>query len=299
MNIQQLEIAIAVAETGSISRAAERFFLSQPNASYILKSLESELGYDIFRRSRTGMVATEEGKAFLDHARIILYHAEHIQHLKDNLPVRLLIAATSYTPLFDAFIRLCQDLPVLQQAALSFTAADLEPSLRQIYQQSLDLGIFLLSCHATDEVRRMTKSYNLSQQTVAQIPMYVNLRRGHPLAGGPTLDLDRLRDYPYVDYVSSSLIKLVSQHAHGSQISYTTRITVNDRHLRSQIVAATDAFSIGARLPHTVRASLGLVSYPAPAEPLLLIAFYRPDSVNNPWLTRYLAYLQDILSDQT
>lgn len=299
MNIQQLEIAIAVAESGSISRAAERFFLSQPNASYMLKSLESELGYDIFRRSNTGMVVTEEGKTFLDHAQIILQHADYIQHLRDRLPARLHIGATCYTPLSDAFIRLCQDLPGCQPAALSFAAADLDIALRQIYQQSLDLGVFLLASHIADDVSRMAKSYSLVQQPLGQVPMYVNLRQGHPLSGGPTLDFGQLQAYPYVDYTSNSLIKLVSQRLSGQpEIGYATRITVNDRHLRSQIVASSDAFSIGARLPRSVRESLGLVSYPIPVKPLLLSAFYRLDSAENPWLLRYLDYLQDCLEDQ-
>ena len=72
MTIQQLRTAIEAARTGSITRAAKNLYLSQPNASSVLRTLEQELGYEIFSRTNSGIVPTEAGLQFLEHAKIIL-----------------------------------------------------------------------------------------------------------------------------------------------------------------------------------------------------------------------------------
>ena len=52
MTFQQLTLAVEAAGRGSISAAAEKLRISQPNASQAIKKLEDELGYAIFRRAR-------------------------------------------------------------------------------------------------------------------------------------------------------------------------------------------------------------------------------------------------------
>ena len=51
MTIQQLRTAMEAARTGSITQAAKNLYLSQPNASSMLRTLEQELGYEICRIS--------------------------------------------------------------------------------------------------------------------------------------------------------------------------------------------------------------------------------------------------------
>ena len=65
MKIQQLEYVIAIAQEGSITRAAKQLFQAQPNISIALKELEAELGIQIFNRTPNGMVLTPEGEEFL------------------------------------------------------------------------------------------------------------------------------------------------------------------------------------------------------------------------------------------
>ena len=71
MNLQQLETAIAVAETGSFSKGAARLYLSQPHVSSSIKSLEQELGYPIFWRTRSGVALTELGEQFMNVNEVI------------------------------------------------------------------------------------------------------------------------------------------------------------------------------------------------------------------------------------
>ncbi|MFC7749066.1 LysR family transcriptional regulator [Paenibacillus thermoaerophilus] len=59
----------AVAETGSITEAANRLMISQPAVSMQLKRLEQEMGVTLFSPSGRGILLTDAGKTFLEHAK--------------------------------------------------------------------------------------------------------------------------------------------------------------------------------------------------------------------------------------
>ncbi|MEM6334344.1 MAG: LysR family transcriptional regulator [Planctomycetota bacterium] len=73
--MQHLKAFVSVAEHGSITRAAEVLFSSQPAVSAQVKALEDDLGVVLFRRTGRGMVLTAEGQALLPRARRTLSDA--------------------------------------------------------------------------------------------------------------------------------------------------------------------------------------------------------------------------------
>jgi len=73
MELRHLRYFIAVAETGSLTVAAEkRLHTSQPSLSRQIRDLEDEVGAALFSRSARGVELTAAGKAFLDHVRLAL-----------------------------------------------------------------------------------------------------------------------------------------------------------------------------------------------------------------------------------
>ena len=72
MNLHQLEIFEAVAETGSFSRAAESVLLTQSTVSQHLAALENEVGVRLFDRTGRGAELTDAGQLFRQHVRQVL-----------------------------------------------------------------------------------------------------------------------------------------------------------------------------------------------------------------------------------
>ncbi|WNC91267.1 LysR family transcriptional regulator [Paraburkholderia sp. FT54] len=73
MELRHLRYFVAVAETGSLTVAAEqRLHTSQPSLSRQIRDLEDEVRAELFSRSARGVELTAAGKAFLDHARLAL-----------------------------------------------------------------------------------------------------------------------------------------------------------------------------------------------------------------------------------
>jgi len=69
MDLGRLEAFVQVARTGSISKAAETLFVTQPAVTARLQTLERDLGVPLLIRSRHGSRLTEAGRAFLPHAQ--------------------------------------------------------------------------------------------------------------------------------------------------------------------------------------------------------------------------------------
>jgi DNA-binding transcriptional LysR family regulator len=78
MNLKQLEVFIAVAESGSFSRAAEVTFLTQSTVSQHVSSLESEFDLKLLDRTGKGALLTEAGKILLLHARRVMAEAQEV-----------------------------------------------------------------------------------------------------------------------------------------------------------------------------------------------------------------------------
>lgn len=80
MEIHQLKTFVAVARDGSIKRAAERLYLSQPAVSAHIKAIEETLGLTLFARTPRGMRLTGDGQRILAKAEETLdAHRELIE----------------------------------------------------------------------------------------------------------------------------------------------------------------------------------------------------------------------------
>ena len=83
--LRQMEYIVAVAETGTISEAAERCFVSQPSMSAQLKDMEEYLDVPLLERSRSGATLTPFGKEFVARARIILSQVQALKVLAKDV----------------------------------------------------------------------------------------------------------------------------------------------------------------------------------------------------------------------
>ncbi|MBQ7219813.1 MAG: LysR family transcriptional regulator [Synergistaceae bacterium] len=68
MGIREMNYIIAIAEEGSISKAAERLFMAQSSLSQYLAGLEHEVGSRLFVRTSTGVRPTESGRLIISYA---------------------------------------------------------------------------------------------------------------------------------------------------------------------------------------------------------------------------------------
>ena len=79
MTLQQLKYAITVAQTGTITEAAEKLYISQPSLTNAIHELEKEMNIEIFTRTNKGIIVSKDGEDFLGYARQVLEQAEVLE----------------------------------------------------------------------------------------------------------------------------------------------------------------------------------------------------------------------------
>jgi len=67
-HIKEYSYLLAVAEEGSITKAAKRLFISQPALSSYLKELKNKLDIKLYNRVKNNIIFTNEGKLYLEYA---------------------------------------------------------------------------------------------------------------------------------------------------------------------------------------------------------------------------------------
>lgn len=78
-DLTDMQLMVNVAGAQSMTKGAERSFLSLPAASNRVKNLENHLGTALFYRNSQGVTLTPSGEAFVRHARIVLRQLEHLR----------------------------------------------------------------------------------------------------------------------------------------------------------------------------------------------------------------------------
>ncbi len=96
MTIRHLKIFIEVADSGKMSIAAAKFFISQPTVSQAIRELEEHYGVLLFERLSKKLFITERGKKLLNHARNVVKQFDDMEEMmfKTNYVEKIRIGAT-------------------------------------------------------------------------------------------------------------------------------------------------------------------------------------------------------------
>ncbi|MCK2219084.1 LysR substrate-binding domain-containing protein [Actinomadura sp. ATCC 31491] len=186
MELRQLEYFVAVAETRSFTRAAERVHISQSGVSAQIRQLERELGAELFDRSARAARLTAAGRAALGPARAALAAAgavgRAVEEVTGLVRGRLtvgMVAGCTLTPLFEALAAFHAAHPGV---AVELLEDGSDRLLDRVRDGSLDLALAGTATAAPEGLEAMTV---VSEPIVAAVPP------GHPLAARGRI---RLRD---------------------------------------------------------------------------------------------------------
>lgn len=145
MEIRQLEYFLAVADTGSFTRAAERLYVSQPAVTNAIRSLEEELGIMLFDRNQKLAALTSEGAIFASHVGEVMHGIsktiEEIDAMKNLTGGVLTIGLTSFGGIRDFAAALADfraSYPAIKCRLVEHTTAELE---RLLLDDKLDVAI--------------------------------------------------------------------------------------------------------------------------------------------------------------
>ena len=195
-----MQLMVNVASARSMTKGAERSFLSLPAASTRVKNLESHLGTALLYRSSQGVTLTPSGEAFVRHARVVLRQLEHlrgdIQEYANGVKGRIRIVANTtamneFMPeVLGRYLSSHPDVNVELRERLSFLV------VKAIVEGSADVGVTALAEGAQDIEFLPYRTDRL----VLVTPL------DHPLAVADTVDFDETLGFDYVGLSEASAI---------------------------------------------------------------------------------------------
>ena len=292
MKIQHLQYALEVAKMGSINKAAEKLYLSQPNLSSAIKTLEGELGFAIFIRKNSGTTVTPEGQEFLLCARNIVQQYQQMTAIKTGQRThRLHLSAGYHSVIEEAFALLCAEYPREDRIDFSLLNTGTETTIERVYLNKSNLGILLLPQGTPGRITSLCEKRGMEARFICTLQFYVSVNQNHPLLKTGHLEMEKLWDYPFVDYsdlVLSASMNLDDLHV----INPDKRIAVDNRDTRFHIVTISDAFSVGCSQHPRIKERYPLVNIPLPGMFFKMVAIHRGDQPLTPEARRYLQLLE-------
>lgn len=210
MTMDQLQAFVEVAQRGSLSRAAEALFVTQPTLTARMKGLERELGSTLFLRSGRGMRLTDAGRAFLPYAERSLGAAAAGRRLLDELARgqtgQLALGAAPAVSTYvlpRILMRFRRTNPRVQ---LSVRTGHSEEILDLVLQEQVQIGL----------------GRSLRHPQVNAIPLYEDelvlvVEPGHPFAQAETLGTEQISDVQLILFDrTSSYHRLTNEFFRGA-----------------------------------------------------------------------------------
>lgn len=256
MNFTHLEYAVAVAKHGSINRASQELFVPQPYLSNTIKKLEEELGFPIFKRTKSGVSTTALGQKFISSACRILLELHKINELSSSTKEEPLKVASYYsTFIMNVFLEFIQNLKDKSSDCIN------EMGVREIFQSILSgessLGIFFYAPVKRNVYFQMGEEYHCCCTDLFPLfHLYVLALKNHPLTSRSRITLQDILKYNYVTFNDTASLKYLQLL--GLQ---TTRqvLQVSDRGSFLDAIRTGDYISLTSALEMPTRHDFALI----------------------------------------
>lgn len=79
MTLRELQVFVSAYENQSISKAAERLYMTQPTLTRVIQNIESEVGSQLFKRTRNGIKPTVAGEIYMESAKKMIDMYRHLE----------------------------------------------------------------------------------------------------------------------------------------------------------------------------------------------------------------------------
>ena len=243
MNIKHLEHLLALADTGSFSRAAEKLFITQSALSRSIQNLEEELDGKVLDRIGKRNELTPLGLDVVSRARHIVRDVAELRH-SAKLLQQGGIGAIS--------VGLGSGPAALLMTPLMLAGATQHPGLRiSVTQGPVELQVQRLRSRQLDamvvDMRRVIPAPDLNIESLVEMRAGFVARASHPLAGKKSVSLDEVLRYPVASSPLSDEVARLMVDLYGLQANPSELISLRCDDISSLIetVAQTDAIFVG------------------------------------------------------
>lgn len=202
MTLQQLKYVVTVAETGTITEAAGKLYISQPSLTNAIHELEREMQIVIFNRTNKGISLSKEGDIFLGYARQVLEQAEILEDKykgEGSGKKQFCVSTQHYSFAVNAFVDLIKKYGQ-EEYDFSLRETQTYEIIEDVAKMRSEIGILFLNDFNEKVITKILKSNALEFHDLFVAKPHVFISRRHPLADHEIITNEELESYPYLSF---------------------------------------------------------------------------------------------------
>lgn len=300
MEFRQLEFFVVACQHGSLSKAAECLYTSQPNVSKVIRTLENELGRPLLERTGRGVSPTPYGQHVLEYARHILNDAAFISSLADRNQGRK-FALSSYPS--NMIARLLTDYYKVwgDRYTVEHREGTVEEISNYVSEGVSEIGVVYVAQKQLQTFKHILSHKKLQFEPLDVKEACVYVGPNHPRYHDTSIDFSELSQLRFVRGIRDYF----SMEHHLAQVSVgaisteelTYAMYTNSDHLSIDLLLHTDICSIGIDFLHPQYEQYDIKALRINnCEPFLVIGYLHPEdqtlSESAQW---FVKEFQDIL----
>ncbi len=246
LTIQQLKYAVAAAEKGTMSEAAQSLFLAQPSLTKAIKDLEKELQITIFHRTNKGVLVTNEGEEFLGYARQVLQQVGLIEEkYMDGKTLKQIfsVSAQHYSFAVNAFVDVIQ---AFGNQSYDFTLRETQTFeiIQDVSRLKSEVGVLYLSRENENIIHKLIAENGLVFETLFTAAPHIFISFKHPLANQAQITLEDLKPYPYLCFEQGDYNAFYFSEEILSTVPREMTIKVRDRATLFNLAVGLNGYTI-------------------------------------------------------
>ncbi len=244
--IQQLSYIIKISEIGSINKASEVLYVSQPSLTSSIQEVEKGVGFKIFHRSGRGVNLTLEGAEFVLYARQVINQYELLMERfgkSENVKRKFGVSCQHYSFAIKAFVELVKEYDMLQYD-FAIRETQTKDVINDLANMRSEIGILYMSDFNRSAINKLLRTSGLQFHHLIDCNAYVYLWSGHPLAKNSSLTFEDLRDYPCLSFEQGDGASFYYAEEILSTSEYLRTIKANDRATMLNLMIGLNGYTL-------------------------------------------------------
>ena len=203
MELKQLQYFVVSVDAGSISKAAEILYTTQPHVSKTIKRMEKNMGMDLLKRGKKGVVMTKNGEKVYEQAQRILKSMQEIQRIQGKEEGALLrvtsMPSNLLAGLFASFYQ--QE----KKVRAKYLAGSLEMVLNQLCHRHADIGFIFISEYQAQGFKSMISYKRLEFELLKETRLVLFAGPKHPYYNRTSVTRSEMQKVRYVQNVEEEI----------------------------------------------------------------------------------------------
>ncbi len=264
IQLQQLIFFETVADKKSMNKAAQALYISQPNLSKAIRSLENELNVKIFERSNKGVKLTEDGYKLYKYVKVIRKQINMIQSISfDDIP-RCICVATYPCNILYQVIGEFYNRNKEQYIEITLREERLQDIIESVASLQSDIGIIEVNNVQKDKVRYLLETKKLEYHEFAADTWYAHVGKNSPFYYQEIIKMSQLADCTIIrspdDYFSNLSYLFEVDGIPFTQFEKT--MFVNEYATRLRLLSMTDMVCIESAWDKEIEKQIGVRAIP-------------------------------------